>query len=75
MVSIDIPKARDHTLTGMMYSTGSASIVYDSGVLYFGSSNGHVYCVDTDLNIIWNTQIGGCVYYMAPNMPENPSPS
>ncbi len=68
VVSIDIPKARDHTLTGMMYSTGSASIVYDSGVLYFGSSNGHVYCVDTDLNIIWNTQIGGCVYYMSPTV-------
>ena len=68
VVSIDIPKARDHTLTGMMYSTGSASIVYDSGVLYFGSSNGYVYCVDTDLNIIWNTQIGGCVYYMAPTV-------
>lgn len=68
VVSIEIPKIRDHELTGMAYNTAAASIVYDSGVLYFGSSNGYVYCIDIDLDILWSTPIGGCVYYMSPTV-------
>lgn len=68
VVSMDVPKARDHDIIGTTYNTGAASLIYDSGVLYFGSSNGYVYCVDTDLNTIWSTPIGGCVYYMSPTI-------
>lgn len=68
VLELDIPKTTDHELTGMAYSTGPASLVYDSGVIYFGTSNGYVYCVDLDLNIVWKTAIGGRVYYNAPTV-------
>lgn len=79
VTSIDIPRLYDHDLVGNRYSTGPSSISYDSGVLYFGSSNGYVYCVDPNLNsssssepkVIWKTAIGGCVYYMNVTVHEN----
>lgn len=68
---LNIPKTYDHELVGNTYSTGPSSITYDSGVLYFGSSNGYMYCVDPNLNtasgdpkVIWKTAVGGCIYYM-----------
>ncbi|MBR2254420.1 MAG: iron chelate uptake ABC transporter family permease subunit [Candidatus Methanomethylophilaceae archaeon] len=63
---LNIPRAVDHTLIGTIYNTGPASVVFDSGVLYFGAADGYVYCVDKDLNILWKTAIGGRVYSMAP---------
>ncbi|MDO5862202.1 MAG: iron chelate uptake ABC transporter family permease subunit [Thermoplasmata archaeon] len=66
--SLAISKTSDHDLTGTLYSTGPASLVYDSGVLYFGTSNGYVYCVDLDLNVVWQTAVGGCVYYNSPTV-------
>ena len=49
---LEVPTRPSHDLSGSVYSTGPASIVYDSGVLYFGASDGNVYCVDLDLTII-----------------------
>ena len=63
VISIEISKTYDHTLTGNTYATGPSTLTYDSGVLYFGSSNGYVYCVDLSLNVIWNTAVDGCIYY------------
>ncbi len=65
---LDIPTTRDHTLTGMFYSTGPSTMIYDSGVIYFGSNTGYVWCIDTDLNVIWKTSIDGSVYYNAPTV-------
>ncbi len=65
---LDVPTTRDHTLTGMFYSTGPSTMIYDSGVIYFGGNTGYVWCIDTDLNVIWKTQIGGSVYYNAPTV-------
>lgn len=61
--SLTISKERDHDLTGTLYSTGPASLVYDSGVIYFGTSTGYVCCIDLDLNVIWSTAVDGCIYY------------
>lgn len=65
VTSFDVPKNYDHELTGNKYSTGPSTLTYDSGAIYFGSSNGYIYCIDTDLNELWKTPIGGCVYFMA----------
>jgi len=60
-----IPMENDHTLIGNTYATGPATLSYDSGVIYFGISIGYVYCVDMDLNLLWKTAVGGCVYFNA----------
>jgi len=46
--------------------TGAASLIYDSGVIYFGSSNGMIYCCNTDLEVIWQFETTGWMYYNAP---------
>ncbi|MGN0098512.1 MAG: PQQ-binding-like beta-propeller repeat protein, partial [Candidatus Methanomethylophilaceae archaeon] len=66
--TLEVPTRPSHELTGSVYSTGPASIVYDSGVLYFGASNGNVYCVDLDLNIIWMSEVDGRVYFTSPTV-------
>lgn len=66
--TLEIPMTRDHDLTGMTYATGAASMIYHDGLIYFGSSNGYVYCIDADLNVLWRTAIGGCVYYVTPTV-------
>ena len=65
---LEVPTRPSHDLSGSVYSTGPASIVYDSGVLYFGASDGNVYCVDLDLNIIWKTEVDGRVYFVSPTV-------
>lgn len=65
---LDIPTKKDHDLVGMAYTTGPSTMIYDSGVIYFGSNTGHVWCIDIDLNVIWKTQIDGSVYYNAPTV-------
>lgn len=58
----------DTVLSGSRYQTGSASIIYDSGVLYFGSSNGTIYCCTLDLEVLWMYQTTGCIYYNSPTI-------
>lgn len=58
------------TLTGFPYSTGPGSLVFDSGCIYLNSSNGMVYCFDTDLNLIWSSQMGGHTYYISPTISD-----
>ncbi len=65
---LDIPTKKDHDLVGMAYTTGPSTMIYDSGVIYFGSNTGHVWCIDIDMNVIWKTQIDGSVYYNAPTV-------
>ncbi len=68
VISFDVPLDRDHELVGATRTTGPTSLVYDSGMIFFGSSNGYAYCVDLDLNLVWKTQIGGCAYFYAPTI-------
>ncbi len=68
VISLTIPTSIDHELQGVKYYTGPSTLIYDSGVLYFGSSNGYVYCIDIDLEIIWKTAVDGCIYYNAPTV-------
>ena len=70
VVSVEISKANDHNLVGKKYATGVASIVYDSGLLYFGTGNGYVYCCDMDLNTVWSTQVGGSIYFTPPTVTD-----
>jgi len=52
------------TLTGMIYNTGSATIVYDYGTMFFGTSSGYIYAVDpVSMNVLWKAQLGGRIYY------------
>ncbi|MDR2845772.1 MAG: iron chelate uptake ABC transporter family permease subunit [Candidatus Methanoplasma sp.] len=70
VISIGISMSYDHPLIGNTYASGPSSLTYDSGVLFFGSSNGYVYAVDpgfgpgSNMKVLWKTAIGGCVYYM-----------
>jgi ABC-type Fe3+-siderophore transport system, permease component len=63
-----IPYETDAPLTGMTYSTGAGSLVFDSGAIYCLASNGMVYCLDMDLNLIWSYQMGGHTYYLSPTV-------
>ncbi|MDR0887976.1 MAG: iron chelate uptake ABC transporter family permease subunit [Candidatus Methanoplasma sp.] len=68
--SLEIPLTRDHPLLGNSYASGPSSLSFDSGVLYFGSSNGYVYAVDPgfgpayNMKVLWKTAVGGSIYYM-----------
>ena len=55
-------------LSGYEFNTGFTSFVSDSGVIYGSHANGMVYCMDTDLNLIWSYQAGGCIYYTTPTI-------
>lgn len=61
-----IPYETGATLTGSLYSTGTGSLIYDSGCIFTTASNGMVYCFNTDLNLIWSFQMGGHTYYTSP---------
>ena len=71
VLSVEVSKTVDHDLVGKRYATGAASIVYDSGLLYFGTGNGYVYCCDMDLNTVWSTPIGGSVYFTPPTVTDD----
>ena len=65
----DLRIPRDNLgLEGFRYSTGPASMAFDSGCIYLTSSNGMVYCYDTDLYLIWSYQMNGSSYYFAPTV-------
>lgn len=49
-------------------STGPASMVYDSGVIYFGASNGMIYCCNTDLELLWQYHTDSWIYYSTPTI-------
>jgi ABC-type Fe3+-siderophore transport system, permease component len=68
---LEIPMGGDHTLIGNTYASGPSTLSYDSGAIYFGTSTGYIYCVDLDLNVLWKTPIGGCVYYSAVTVVDN----
>ncbi|MCL1978847.1 MAG: iron chelate uptake ABC transporter family permease subunit [Methanomassiliicoccaceae archaeon] len=52
------------TLIGSIYNTGAASIIYDYGTMFFGTSSGYVYAVDpVSMDILWRAELGGRVYY------------
>jgi len=48
--------------------TGPTSMVFDSGVIYVGSSNGVIFACDIDLNVIWQFATNGWLYYSAPTI-------
>ena len=63
-----IPYETGASLKGMKYSTGTGSLVFDSGAIYCLSSNGMVYCFNMDLKLIWSYQMGGHTYYLSPTV-------
>ena len=63
---LDVDNSSDRDLIGTSYATGPASLVHDSGVLYYGACDGYVYCTDMDLNVIWRSPVDGRCYYSAP---------
>lgn len=65
---LDVPNTRDHDLTGNSYFTGPAALVADSGVIYFGTSIGYLWCVDADLDVLWTAPLSGSVYYSSPTV-------
>ena len=48
-----------------IYSTGSASLTYWGGAIFFGTSSGYTYALDYDLNVLWKTNVRGQNYYDA----------
>lgn len=71
VISVKFSSVRDPAdglLTGLAYGTGPATIIYDSGALYFGTAAGYVFCTDLDLNVLWKGTIGGCVYFNSPTI-------
>lgn len=61
---VDIP--RFESGVPVKFRSGPGSLVYDSGFVYFGASNGRFYKMDTDGNIIDDVQTGEAVYHAAP---------
>ncbi|MDR3283013.1 MAG: iron chelate uptake ABC transporter family permease subunit [Candidatus Methanoplasma sp.] len=75
VAEIGIPVSPDEgrTLVGNVYATGPASLIYDSGAIFFASTNGKVYALDpgfgkSDMAILWETEINGRVYYSNPTI-------
>lgn len=58
--------SESHVIKGAKIGSGTASITYNSGALYFGTSHGYVFCTDLDLNVKWDIAIEGSVYFNAP---------
>ena len=66
--SIKIPYIAEPLEGNTMFQTGAASMIYDSGVIYFGSSNGTLYACTLDLEILWAYQTEGMMYYHSPTI-------
>ena len=65
----DHPGFDDGTgLVGENYNTGFCSMVYSYGVIYVANSNGMVYCLDMDLNLVWSYRMGGSAYLTSPTV-------
>ncbi|HKM13477.1 MAG TPA: iron chelate uptake ABC transporter family permease subunit [Candidatus Methanomethylophilaceae archaeon] len=62
--------SESHVIKGAKIGSGTASISYNSGALYFGTSHGYVYCTDLDLNVKWKTSIEGSIYFNAPTVQD-----
>lgn len=63
-----IPYNTGAELTGKEYNTGLGSLVFDSGCIYCMASNGMVYCLSSDLDLIWSSQMNGHTYYISPTV-------
>ncbi len=61
---VDIPLFE--TGVALKFKSGPGSLIYDSGFVYFGASNGHFYKMDIDGNIVADVQTGEAVYHAAP---------
>ena len=48
-----------------LYNTGSASLTYWGGAIFFGTSAGYVYALDYDLNQLWRTNVKSQNYFDA----------
>lgn len=70
VTSVIVPYKTDVKLDGRQYSTASSSLVFDSGTIYCGASNGMVYCFDMDLRLVWSYQMNGSVYYTSPTVSD-----
>lgn len=55
-------------LVGNTFDSGFSSMVFDSGAIYVTHSNGMVYCLDTDLRLVWSCILGGSTYLTAPTI-------
>jgi len=51
-----------------MFVTGAASLICDSGVIYFGSSSGAIYACTLNLQVLWAYQTTGMMYYYPPTI-------
>lgn len=77
--TFNVPNALDHDILVPSYTTGPTSITYDRGVIFFGSSNGYIYCLDpnvgtsnhSDPKLIWKTEIDGCMYFVNPTIHDD----
>jgi len=58
-------------LTGITFNNGPTSLIYDSGAIYFGSTNGMMYCFNLNLDLIWSRQLGGSAYFISPTIYDN----
>ena len=68
VLTLPVPNATGTDLVGTVYNAGPTSVVYDSGVLYFSSCGGYMYCTDLDLEVIWKSPLGGRSYYSCPTV-------
>ena len=68
LASDPIPLGIQALLTGGGYASKVGSLVFDSGCLFMECRDGMVYCMDTDLNLIWATLMGGSSYYFSPTV-------
>lgn len=66
--AVRVPTVISEDLTGTTYDSGFSSMVLYSGAIYVAHSNGMVYCLDLDLNLIWSYMCGGQNYLVAPTV-------
>ncbi|MBE6526547.1 MAG: hypothetical protein E7Z63_02095 [Thermoplasmata archaeon] len=52
-----------HDLLGSTYGYGAGALVYDSGTIFAKCSNGMVYALNMDLELIWSFQCDGKNYF------------
>ncbi len=49
-------------------NSGLSHLTVWGGLIYAASSSGYMYCIDTDLNVLWSYDMGGQVYYSGPTV-------
>lgn len=66
--AVAVPSGALGSLTGYSYNSGFSSMIYSNGAIYVTHSNGMVYCLDLDLNLIWSYLMGGSTYLVSPTL-------